>query len=201
MANILTLCGEVRDSPALSHARHGKNFMEFTLYVPRLSGTVDILPVIAIDSVCEGVTAGENIKIDGELRSFNDREAEHNKLKIYSWAKVIESHYAENVNSIHLTGRLCKPAVYRRTPFGREIADIMLCAPRDGNTGAVHRVDYIPCIAWGSVARMCADLPPRSAIALDGRLQSRTYIKVIDGVDYTRTAYEVSVASVEAVEI
>ena len=100
-------------------------------------------------------------------------------MKISAWAREITLCEEAHTNSVHLIGTLCKPAAYRRTPFGREIADMMLCVEREYATGTIHRCDYIPCIAWGSVARLCASLPPKSVIELEGRIQSRNYIKAV----------------------
>ncbi len=199
--NEIKLCGDLESAPRLSHVNHDREFLSFPLAVRRLSGTYDTIRVIAPAQLCAELEQGATVSLLGELRSYNDREAEHNRLKISAWAREIERCDGPHANAVHLIGSLCKPAVYRRTPFGREIADMMLCVERSYASGAIHRHDYIPCIAWGSVARMCAALPPRSTIELDGRIQSRNYIKVIDGLATERTAYEVSIATAEVLEV
>ena len=134
--------------------------------------------------------------VEGEVRSYNDREAVHNRLKVHVWAQSILPWQGEDRNTVCLQGTLCREAVYRRTPFGREIADMMLRVPREYAHTGVPRFDYLPCIAWGSVARLCAELPEGAKLELSGRLQSRPYIKVIDGVPGERIAYEISASSV-----
>ncbi|MBE6936148.1 MAG: single-stranded DNA-binding protein [Ruminococcaceae bacterium] len=198
--NDCKLCGKVEALPILSHQHHDHVFDTFPLSVERLSGTYDFIRVIAPHDLCSTLQPGDTVAVTGELRSYNDREAVHNRLKISIWAREILPSEDEPDNFIHLIGSLCKPAVYRRTPFGREIADLMLCVEREYSAAHVHRCDYIPCIAWGSVARRMAVLPSRSMIELCGRIQSRRYIKVIDGKPEERTAYEVSIATAEVME-
>ena len=199
--NQIKLCGDLEAAPVLSHVNHNREFFTFPLAIQRLSGTYDTIRIIAPATLCTGLSEHMTISLAGELRSYNDREAEHNRLKISAWAREITVCDEPHANTVHLIGTLCKPAVYRRTPFGREIADMMLCVEREYTTGSIHRCDYIPCIAWGSVARLCASLPPKSTIELEGRIQSRNYIKVIDGRAEERTAYEVSIATASALEL
>ena len=198
--NECKLCGKIEALPVLSHQNHDHIFYSFPLSVERLSGTYDLIRIIAPLSLCHGLKPGDTVVISGELRSYNDRDAVHNRLKISIWAREITATEEDPDNFIHLIGSLCKPAIYRRTPFGREIADLMLCVEREYSAAHVHRCDYIPCIAWGSVARRMAVLPSRSMIELCGRIQSRSYIKVIDGKPEERTAYEVSIATAEVLE-
>ena len=199
--NQIKLCGDLEAMPILSHVNHNREFLSFPLAIQRLSGTYDTIRVIAPSNLCTGLSPHATLCLSGELRSYNDRAAEHNRLKISAWAREITVSAAEHTNTVHLIGALCKPAVYRRTPFGREIADMMLCVERDYATGTIHRCDYIPCIAWGSVARLCASLPPKSIIELEGRIQSRNYMKVIDGKAVERAAYEVSIATATVLEL
>ena len=199
--NQIKLCGDIEAMPTLSHTNHNREFYSFPLAVQRLSGTYDTIRVIAPSTLCSALSVPATIVLTGELRSYNDREAEHNRLKISAWAQEITVCRVPHENTVHLTGSLCKPAIYRRTPFGREIADMMLCVEREYVTGGIHRCDYIPCIAWGSVARLCASLPAHSVIELEGRMQSRNYIKVIDGRAEERTAYEVSIATAKVLSV
>lgn len=194
--NQVILCGTAENTPVLSHTNYGRNFYRFTLSVARLSGTYDHIPVLAPQTLCADVHAGDEISVSGEVRSFNDREAVHNRLKINVWAQSILPWTQEHRNIVTLQGKLCKPAIYRRTPFGREIADMMLCVQRQYPSPTLNRFDYLPCIAWGSVARLCAELAEWTQIELTGRIQSRAYVKLLDGVPNDRTAYEISIASV-----
>ena len=199
--NEILLCGDIEAMPLLSHTNHDREFLTFPLAVRRLSGTYDTLRVIAPASLCGELGPDVTVSLSGEVRSYNDRAAAHNRLKISAWARDLRVCQEPHANDVHLIGTLCKPAIYRRTPFGREIADMMLCVERAYLTGDLHRHDYIPCIAWGSVARMCAALPARSMIELEGRLQSRNYIKVLEGKASERTAYEVSIATAQVLDI
>lgn len=198
--NELRLIGTAAAEPVFSHTSHGYSFMSFPLSVCRLSGACDLISVIAPKSLTLGLEPGETLELNGELRSYNDREAVHNRLKINAWARTLTRCDGEHMNRVELRGRLCKPAVYRRTPFGREIADMMLCVRREPLPGAAPRFDYLPCIAWGSVARLCAELDEHAELHIIGRIQSRSYMKQLDGVLCERTAYEVSIASAEPVE-
>ena len=193
--NQIILCGTAQSAPELSHRNYGRSFYRFTVSVARLSGTCDYIPILADLALCENVSPGDMLYIEGEIRSFNDREAVHNRLKINVWAVSIHAWDGDSGNTVILEGNLCKPAIYRRTPFGREIADLMLCVPRRYHSDLHSRFDYLPCIAWGSVARACACLPAGCAVELEGRLQSRAYVKLIDGVPSERTAYEISISS------
>ena len=198
--NRIILCGAVENPPELSHRNYGRSFCRFTVCAARLSGACDHIPVLADCRLCENVKKGDVLYIEGEIRSFNDREAVHNRLKINVWAQSIHVWDGDSGNTAVLRGTLCRPAVYRRTPFGREISDLMLCVPRQYHSPVSGRYDYLPCIAWGSVARLCASLPEGTEIELEGRLQSRQYVKLIGGVPSERTAYEISISSVSIPE-
>ena len=203
MNNSLELCGVVRSAPEPSHENHGIAFCSFRLAVKRLSGAEDVVNVLTEQKLAEeaGLCPGQAIRIQGELRSYNDKNAEANRLKIHAWAKTVEPCDGEHVNIVRVTGLLCKAPIFRQTPYGREIADMILSIPRrPGPKTAVQRCDYLPCIAWGSMAHLCAGLHARSILRIEGRLQSRKYIKVIDGESFERTAYEVSVSTAEILE-
>ncbi len=194
--NKILLCGAAQSAPVLSHRNYGRSFYRFTLCVLRLSGVYDCIPVVLPDTLCALVSENAMLCVEGEVRSYNDREAVHNRLKVHVWAQSILPWQGEDRNTVCLQGTLCREAVYRRTPFGRETADMMLRVPREYAHTGVPRFDYLPCIAWGSVARLCAELPEGAKLELSGRLQSRPYIKVIDGVPGERIAYEISASSV-----
>lgn len=188
--NSAELRGSVLDKPVFSHESRGIRFFRFTLEVSRLSGAVDIVNVIARESLIRDleVTSDEKLYVVGELRSFNNRSGSGNKLMIYIYAKELSFDTGEDMNLIVLHGTLCKDPQLRTTPLGREICDMMLAANR--NYG---RSDYIPCISWGGSAQSAGGWSVGDAIGVAGRLQSRVYTKNIDGDLIEKTAYEVSV--------
>lgn len=189
IANQLLLRGSLLSLPEFSHDHHGRRFFRFFLEVPRLSGTMDILPVIAGEPVVNALdpTAGAMLTVTGTLRSHNLQEGLRRRLLIFAYASRVTADDAEPCNDVTLEGTVCREPVYRRTPLGREICDIMLAVPR-----AFHRADYLPCILWGRLARQGADLHTRDRLRIQGRLQSRLYTKITDTGPQERTAYEVS---------
>ena len=189
ICNTVTLRGSLQALPQLSHENHGKRFYRFCLEVPRLSGAVDILPVIAEETILNTIdpTAGEMITVVGQIRSHNNREEGVRRLLIFVYAGVLIVEDGPPINDVTLCGPLCKEPVYRRTPLGREICDVMLAVPR-----AFHRADYLPCIPWGRTAREVANCHVRDQITVCGRLQSRIYTKLTDDGPVERTAYEIS---------
>lgn len=195
-ANRVILRGSLAGLPAFSHENHARRFYRFFLEVERLSGTADVLPVIAAEDVLNtmDLSGGGRIEVRGQLRSFNSRAPSGRKLILSVYAAELETSDEGPENLVELTGALCKPPVYRRTPLGREICDVMLAVSRP-----YHRTDYLPCILWGRTAQAAAQLPPGALLALTGRLQSREYVKLLPGGSETRVAYEVSAAAAEAV--
>lgn len=195
-ANRVILRGSLAGLPAFSHENHARRFYRFFLEVERLSGTADVLPVIAAEEVLNtmDLSGGGRIEVRGQLRSFNSRAPSGRKLILSVYAAELETSDEGPENLVELTGALCKPPVYRRTPLGREICDVMLAVSRP-----YHRTDYLPCILWGRTAQAAAQLPPGAQLALTGRLQSREYVKLLPGGSETRVAYEVSAAAAEAV--
>ena len=189
ICNTVTLRGSLQALPQLSHENHGKRFYRFCLEVARLSGAVDILPVIAEETILNTIdpTAGEMITVVGQIRSHNNREAGIRRLLIFVYAGVLIVEDGPPINDVTLCGPLCKEPVYRRTPLGREICDVMLAVPR-----ACHRAEYLPCILWGRTAREVANCHVRDQITVCGRLQSRLYTKLTDEGPVERTAYEIS---------
>lgn len=188
--NMAVFCGHISSAPQFSHENHGRRFFKFPLEVERLSGAVDILPVVAAEDVLEqaAVTGGDHIRIEGQIRSFNSRSEQGRKLIISIYADSMENCDAEADNDVTLVGTICKAPTLRRTPLGREICDMMLAVSR-----RYHRTDYIPCILWGRTAQETSVLPVGSRLELHGRLQSRNYLKVLEDRTEERTAYEVSV--------
>ena len=195
-ANRVILRGSLAGLPAFSHENHARRFYRFFLEVERLSGTADVLPVIAAEDVLNtmDLSGGGRIEVRGQLRSFNSRAPSGRKLILSVYAAELETSDEGPENLVELTGALCKPPVYRRTPLGREICDVMLAVSRP-----YHRTDYLPCILWGRTAQAAAQLPPGAQLGLTGRLQSREYVKLLPGGSETRVAYEVSAAAAEAV--
>ncbi len=203
--NQLTLIGKVTSEKTFSHEIYGEKFYIFNLSVPRLSGNSDIIPITISERLLveQDLSIGKNVIIEGQFRSYNSYQNERNKLILTVFAKEIK--FAENQeedfipskecasNEVILDGFICKKPVYRKTPFGREIADVLLAVNR-----AYNKSDYIPCIAWGRTARFCENMAVGTEVRVVGRVQSRQYEKKFeDGTSEIRIAYEVSVASLE----
>lgn len=174
-------------APVLSHENHGAAFYRCLLEIPRLSGTPDVLPVLLPEGLADRVRPEEPLRVRGQLRSFNNRSGVGNKLVLTVYARELPPPEGTPCNRILLSGSLCKPPVFRRTPLGRSICDLMLAVPR-----RYGRADYLPVIAWGRLALRVRTLEVGDALSLEGRVQSRAYQKVTaEGVE-ERTAYEVS---------
>lgn len=204
--NHLVLVGKVTSDKRFSHEIYGEKFYLLDLAVPRLSGNADIIPI----TVSERLLSINDLKIDskitveGQFRSYNSYENERNRLVLTVFAKDIkfmenqeEIEVSKDVisNEVKLNGYICKKPIYRQTPFGREISDLLLAVNR-----AYNKSDYIPCIAWGRNARFCENIPVGTEVKLVGRVQSRTYEKKYeDGRVENKVAYEVSVSSLEVV--
>ena len=187
--NTVILRGELQGLPQFSHENHRKQFYRFVLAVKRLSGTVDLLPVIAEARTLQtmDLSGGEMIRVEGQIRSHNQRENGVRRLLIFVFAASVCAEDGEPINDVTLCGPLCRTPIYRRTPLGREICDIMLAVPR-----AFHRADYLPCILWGRTASQIALCRTGDRVCLQGRLQSRVYTKLTDDGAEERTAYEIS---------
>jgi len=205
--NHLVLVGKVTSEKRVSHEVYGEKFYIFDLSVPRLSGNADIIPITISERLlmAEELTVGSKVTVQGQFRSYNCYENEKNRLILTVFAKDIT--FAEDQeeeikvgkdivsNEVTLNGYICKRPIYRKTPFGREISDILLAVNR-----AYNKSDYIPCIAWGRNARFCENMEVGTAVKIIGRVQSRMYEKKLeDGTVQNRVAYEVSVASLEIV--
>ena len=194
MLNTITLRGSLQALPSLSHENHGKRFYRFVLEVPRLSGTVDYLPVVAEEGLVLDIdpTAGDMLTVTGQIRSHNHRVAGVRHLMIFVFASSVTAECGEPINDGVLEGPLCREPTYRRTPLGREICDAMLAVPR-----AFHRADYLPCILWGRTAQLVSTCHTRDIIRIQGRLQSRSYTKQTENGAQERIAYEISALSAE----
>ena len=209
--NYLTLVGKVTGEKKFSHEIYGESFYVFNLEIPRLSGNSDIIPITISERLIKEDTlqAGKKLLVKGQFRSYNSYENEKNRLILTVFAKdVVEleenSEEEENemvkkdiiTNEVVLVGFICKKPIYRQTPFGREISDLLLAVNR-----AYNKSDYIPCIAWGRNARFCQNLEVGTKVKLVGRVQSRMYEKKHeDGTVENRVAYEVSIGSLEIVD-
>lgn len=187
--NKILLRGQAAAPPALSHRNHGVDYYVSPLRVPRLSGVDDVLNLITADPDPALWAQGRWIEAEGEVRSYNNRSGQGSKLVITVLVRSARpAPVEEGENRLTLAGALCRKPVARRTPLGREICDLLLAVNRP-----YGRADYLPCIAWGSLAAHCGGLDVGDKLRLEGRLQSRQYHKLIDGEQVERTAFEISV--------
>ena len=193
--NRALLRGTAAAAPVWSHETHGVVYELFPLEVLRLSGWADRINVIAPRTLLEEypVTAGMPLEVEGEVRSFNNKSGRGSRLVITLHARILRPGDGPDENRLTLAGVLCKPPVLRRTPLGREICDLMLAVNR-----RYGRADYLPCIAWGSLAHRCGGMEVGDQLRLTGRLQSRTYTKVSGDRSEERVAFEVSIMSLAA---
>ena len=188
--NQIFLRGFVAEEPRFSHESHGTEYETSPLSVPRLSGAADRLNVLADRATLAALdlTAGDKVELTGEVRSFNNRSGTGSRLVISVFARTLVHAEGDPVNELVLAGALCKEPRCRRTPLGRDICDMLLAVNR-----RYGRADYLPCIAWGSLALACGELSVGARLHLEGRLQSRVYHKEENGVRVPHTAYEVSI--------
>jgi single-stranded DNA-binding protein len=219
--NYLTLVGKVTSEKEFSHEIYGERFYSFDLSIPRLSGNADVIPVTVSERLINDdmMEIGSKLLIKGQFRSYNSYENEKNRLILTVFAKDIEkleevapetevdeegnevqvNEFAKKdtiTNEVVLIGYICKKPIYRQTPFGREIADLLLAVNR-----AYNKSDYIPSIAWGRNARFCQNLEVGTEVKVVGRIQSRSYEKKYeDGTIVKKVAYEVSIGSLEVVK-
>ncbi len=206
--NHITLVGKVTSEKRFSHEIYGEKFYIFDLSIPRLSGNADNIPITISERLLTqtDLPIDSKISVEGQFRSYNCYQGEKNRLILTVFAKEVE--FLENqeeeiqvgkdvtTNEVILDGYICKKPIYRKTPFGREIADLLLAVNRSYN-----KSDYIPCIAWGRNAKFCETVPVGAEIRIVGRVQSREYEKKYeDGTIEKRVAYEVSVASLEIID-
>ena len=218
--NYLTLVGKVTSEKKFSHEIYGERFYSFDLSIPRLSQSEDIIPVTVSERIIneDMMTIGTKLIVKGQFRSYNSYDSEKNRLILTVFAKDIQkveeepiAQYDENesedsvnefakkdmiTNEVVLIGYICKKPIYRQTPFGREIADLLLAVNR-----AYNKSDYIPSIAWGRNARFCQNLEVGTEVKIVGRIQSRNYEKKYEnGEVIKRVAYEVSIGSLEVIK-
>jgi single-stranded DNA-binding protein len=209
--NYLTLVGKVTGEKKFSHEIYGERFYTFNLSILRLSGNLDIIPITTSERLINDdmLTEGNKLIIKGQFRSYNSYENEKNRLVLTVFAKDIEEIKEDEIseeseivkkeittNEVVLIGYVCKKPIYRQTPFGREIADLLLAVNR-----AYNKSDYIPTIAWGRNARFCQNLEVGTQVKVVGRVQSRIYEKKYeDGTVEQKVAYEVSICSLELID-
>ena len=199
--NMVTISGKVVSGMEFSHEVYGEGFYNFSLAVPRLSDSSDVIPITISERLItkQKLEIGGFIEIEGQFRSYNSYNTEGNRLLLTVFAREInfleDESRIKNPNQIYLNGYICKKPVYRTTPFGREITDMLLAVNRPYN-----KSDYIPCIAWGRNARFSEVLKIGDNIKIWGRIQSREYQKKLETGDVlTKIAYEVSVSKMEVV--
>ncbi|HEX3028400.1 MAG TPA: single-stranded DNA-binding protein [Clostridia bacterium] len=197
--NMVTISGKVASETEFSHEVYGEGFYYFMLDVPRLSDSYDRIPVTVSERLItkQKPDIGKVIEVEGQFRSYNSYNNEGSKLLLTVFAREITFLEGEkkikNPNQIYLNGFVCKKPIYRTTPFGREITDLLIAVNRPYN-----KSDYIPCIAWGRNARYSEGLAIGDNIKIWGRIQSREYQKKIEGGEaLTKIAFEVSVSKME----
>lgn len=195
--NQIVLRGTLASLPQFSHENHDRRFFRFLLEVPRLSGFVDTLPVIAEEGILNDaeLSGGSMLTVTGQIRSHNVRSDGRRHLLIFVFASTIRCEDGEPINDVVLEGPICREPTYRRTPLGREICDVMLAVPR-----AFKRADYLPCILWGRTALEASQCHTRDRIHICGRMQSRVYTKVTEEGSEERTAYEISALTAQIMQ-
>ena len=203
--NRVSIIGEVVSEFTFSHEVFGEGFYIVNVSVNRLSDMVDIIPLMISERLID-VTKdyrGQKIEVQGQFRSYNRHEGTRNKLVLSIFVRELAFVEEEDIpeeqsksNQIYLDGYVCKPPIYRKTPLGREIADILIAVNRP-----YVKSDYIPCIAWGRTARFASGIQVGGHLKISGRVQSREYTKKIDENEVEkRVAYEVSVSKIDLVE-
>ena len=195
MANKAHLVGTVVTEPEFSHESHNNKFWKFFLNVERMSGVDDVIPCISSDINVKDVKNGARVEIYGEIRTRNIHDNAGNKrLEVYCYVEYVYTDVVpdSDLNEVSLDGYIVKFSEARKTPKGRIIKDVIIASNRENN----HRSDYIPCIAWGKRTHDVEMLNSTNHIIVNGRIQSRNYIKVLDGVEELRTTYELSISTV-----
>ena len=195
--NVVKIAGTVVEECTFSHEVYGEGFYTFRLLSERLSDKTDILPITISERLIDKETLkkGVRVNITGQLRSYNNYTGQRNHLVLTIFVReicILGEEELKNGNEIFLNGFICKPPIYRKTPFGREISDILIAVNR-----AYNKSDYIPCIVWGRNARYLSGLGVGLNIRIWGRIQSRTYQKKLGDSVEERVAYEVSVSKIE----
>jgi hypothetical protein len=195
--NNVVLRGTAAAAAEINHVSHDARFYRLWLDVGRLSGKIDRLRVLLPEDILCGLSPkeGDGLEVTGQMRTYNNKTGIGGRLIVSALARDITLCDGEAVNRVFVSGTLCRPPSYRKTPLGREICDIMLAVPRTYN-----RTNYLPLIAWGGTARACAQMETGQPLFAEGRFQSRAYTKVNDGVAANMTAYEISVVKLAGSE-
>ena len=200
--NQVVIMGEIVSDFTFSHEIYGEGFYMVDVRVERLSDSIDIIPLMVSERLLDvnGDYKGMYIMVNGQFRSYNRHEERKNKLVLSVFAREIDfvDEIGENTksNQIYLDGYICKEPVYRKTPLGREIADLLLAVNRP-----YGKSDYIPCICWGRNARYASGFEVGGHVQVNGRIQSREYVKKLSETEVEhRVAYEVSVSKIEYLE-
>ena len=200
--NQVSIIGKVVSGFTFSHEVFGEGFYMVELSVKRLSDSSDRIPVMISERLIDVAQdyQGEYIQVEGQFRSYNRHEEKKNRLVLSVFAREVsfveEADDKVRSNQIFLDGFVCKPTVYRKTPLGREIADMLIAVNRP-----YGKSDYIPCICWGRNARFASGFEVGSRVQIWGRIQSREYMKRLEGgLTERRTAYEVSISKLELAE-
>ena len=186
MDNAAQLCGEIVSPPVFSHESHGVRLYQCRIAVPRLSGVLDTV-VLLVPEALTGRVQGR-VHVRGQLRGYTRQDADKRRLRLMVLVRAVDDETPQENNLIELTGELAREVYYRKTPLGREIADLMLKVPRP-YTGT----DYIPCVVWGRCARFCSHLSKGARLKVAGRMQSREYVKLTEDGEEKHTAYELSI--------
>ena len=199
--NNVAIGSVIISEPEFSHEIFEEKFYKFSIKSKRLSNYEDILPVIISERLVDinKIQVDKIVKINGQFRSYNMQGEKKNKLVLSVFVKEIEfleDNTIVTLNNANLIGYICKEPVYRKTPLGREIADVLIAVNR-----TYKKSDYIPCILWGRNAKFCETLNIGSLVKLNGRIQSRTYEKKLENGDIDKkVAYEVSISKFAKVE-
>ena len=200
--NQAVVAGEIISEFVFSHEIFGEGFYMVDLLVSRLSDATDVIPLMVSDRLIDVHEShiGERIEAKGQFRSYNKHEETKNRLVLSLFVRELnvleEDEELQHPNQIYLDGYICKAPIYRMTPLGREIADVLLAVNR-----AYGKSDYIPCICWGRNARFAGKLKVGEHVAVWGRIQSREYQKKLENDEViNRIAYEVSVSKMECLE-
>lgn len=184
----------VEEDFEFSHKVNNEKFFKFTLEIERMSGTKDYLPIIISEKLIDNrqTYADNPVCVIGEFRSYNQKDESSTHLLLYVFAQEFYFTDDKTMNELYINGFVCRPPLYRTTPLGRQIADLMLAVPR-----AYGKCDYIPCICWGRNAVYASQLGVGSNITVSGRIQSREYQKEVNAIPITKIAYEVSVCDLK----
>lgn len=193
MDNTALISGKVLSVPIFSHRIHGMNLFECKIGVERLSGVVDVIVLLLPENLVPQMVG--QVTVHGQLRGYTRQDEDKRRLLLMVLVRSVTQEAAEDNNMITLNGELVREVYYRKTPLGREIADLMLKVPRP-----YSGTDYIPCVVWGRCARFCSHLSKGAKLTVTGRMQSREYTKLAGETEEKRTAYELSIGKLTVVD-